>query len=119
MVTFTDVFFVDSSMSREDQVNELLQSMIEVLGPMPKRFLQRWRGRSSVVDEDGKLLQKHIEDPLSISLHDEISEQKPPFWSSETASAFEDFIRMMLQFEPDNRPSTEELIQHPWLNNPD
>lgn len=64
-VTLVNMFYVDSFKKGEELDDEHLQSMIEVLGPMPERMLQLWRGRQSVLDEDGNLLEKHVEDQCS------------------------------------------------------
>lgn len=86
--------------------------MIEVLGPIPERILQNWRGRQSVIDEDGNLLQEHVEDPVSDPLDVKTSEGKPSGMSSEETSAFEIFIRSIFRYEPEERPSAEELLKH-------
>lgn len=97
------------------QDDDHLQSMIEVLGPMPKRMLQHWKGRLSVVDEDGNLLKNQVENPFSDPLEAQISERIPDCPTLDEASSFESFIRSILQCEPKERPSAEELLRHRWL----
>ncbi|KAL9122469.1 MAG: hypothetical protein Q9187_000979 [Circinaria calcarea] len=115
LVTLGDIFYVDSFKKGVEQDDEHLQSMIEVLGLMPERMLQLWKGRQSVLDEDGNLLEEHVEDPFSDPLDVQISERKPNGMSSKDASAFESFIRSIFQYEPKERPSAEELLRHRWL----
>lgn len=106
---------MDSFKTGLEQDDEHLQSMIEVLGLMPERMLQLWKGRQSVINEDGNLLEEHVEDPLNDPLDVQISERKPNCMSSKDASAFESFIRSIFQYEPKERPSAEELLRHRWL----
>ena len=112
LVTLGDMFEVDSFKKGEEQDNEHLQSMIEVLGPMPKRMLGLWRGRHSVVDENGHLLEEHLEDPFSDLLDVQASERKPKSMSMKDALAFENFLRSIFQYEPEERPSAEELLRY-------
>lgn len=87
--------------------------MVEVLGPAPKQMLQRWSKHHSGVDVDGGVLEGL--EPMSDSLHDILSKGKPESMSTQDASVFKAFARTILQFDPENRPSAEELFQHPWL----
>lgn len=109
------MIFVDFFIRGEERDDEHLQSMIEVLGPIPERLLQLWRGRQSVVDEYGSLLERHVEDPFSEPLDVQISKFKPACMSSEEASVFESFIRMIFRYEPEERPTAEEILRHRWL----
>ena len=100
---------MDSFKKGEEQDDEHLQSMIEVLGPIPERMLQLWRGRQSVIDEDGNLLEEHVEDPFSDPLDVQISDRKPDCMSSKDASTFESFLRSIFQYEPEERPSPKSF----------
>lgn len=37
-------------------------------------------------------------------------------WDPDDATAFADFLTPMLEFDPENRATAEECLQHPWLN---
>ena len=89
--------------------------MIEVLGPMPARMLRLWKGRRSVVNEDGSLLREHVKDPCSDPLDVRISKRIPKNMTLVDFSAYESFLRSTLQYEPGKRPSAEELLCHRWL----
>lgn len=67
-MTVTDVFFVDHHIKGEEQDDELLQSMIEVLGPLPQSMLQFWERRQLVVDEDGILLAERLKEPHTVPI---------------------------------------------------
>lgn len=110
-----DPFDLDGAGNSEARNDDHLQSMIEVLGPMPERMLQAWGRRQYFVDDDGNLLQKCIEDSLSDPLEFQIAKYKPICMSSEEALVFEDFLMSLFKYEPEKRPSAEELLQHPWL----
>lgn len=37
-------------------------------------------------------------------------------FSAADAREFADFLRPMLDFEPEKRPTAQQCLQHPWLN---
>lgn len=79
-------------------------------------MLQFWKRRKLDVDEDGILLAEQVEEPLTDPLDVQLSGRRDcADMSSEEASAFESFIRSIFQWEPEKRPSAEELLRHCWL----
>lgn len=89
--------------------------MIEVLGPMPEGMRKCWKGRRAIVDPDGNLREELIHDPFSNPLDVQITELMPDGVAFGELSAFESFLRMIFQWEPKDRPSAEQLLQHNWL----
>ena len=110
----TDSFYVDSFMKGEERDNEHLQSIVEVLGPMPVNLLSDWQSRHKIIDESGSLLPGL--DEFKDSLRDQILKYKPSTMSQDDALAFEDLMRLMFRYQADERASAEELLQHPWIN---
>lgn len=101
--------------SEEDRENELLQSMTEVLGPLPQRLLAYWERRASFVDPDGNLLDNIIKEGISEPLYELIALYSPHDMSSVEAASFEEFLHLMLQFNPEDRATAKDLLQHSWL----
>lgn len=115
-MTFRNVFHVDQFQNHgEQQDTDHLESIIGAIGPMPERMLQFWKGRQSVVDEAGHLLPNLAQDPLSEPLTVQLSKRRHRWMSSDEATAFEDFLRLIFQYEPENRPGAQELLRHRWL----
>lgn len=89
-----------------------LSSIIEHLSPIPNHII--WRGRKSpdLFDEFGQLLNVETIHQNSISnvLLNRYS------WSETDAMSFASFLEYMLDFDPANRPTAAECLQHPWLN---
>lgn len=112
LVTLFDVFWVDHDNPQDDKH---LQSMIEVLGPMPESMRNAWKGRRSIVDEDGNLLEELTHDSYSEPLDVQITEIMPAGVTCDESSAFESFMWTIFQWDPEDRPSAEELLQHRWV----
>lgn len=37
-------------------------------------------------------------------------------WDTDEALAFTDFLTPMLEFDPEQRATAEQCLEHPWLN---
>ncbi|GAM86930.1 hypothetical protein ANO11243_049510 [Dothideomycetidae sp. 11243] len=116
LVTMTSVFEVGAFTKGQQRDDEYLQSMAEVLGTMPKDLLQRWEARASYLDEDGNVLAEPLGGSASDSLHVQIKAQKPRDMSTKETCLFEDFICSALRWQPKDRLTAAQLLQHPWLN---
>ncbi len=88
--------------------------MIALIGPPPADFVRRIppKVREGSIDDDGQWL-----------LHDTIPLPNLSFEGSEVAlesqnidnRQFLSFIKRMLQWEPEKRPTAAELLEDPWL----
>ncbi|KAJ5958578.1 uncharacterized protein N7479_005728 [Penicillium vulpinum] len=101
--------------------DEVVAQHIDVLGPMPSEWWQRWEGRPRFFDEDGNPTKRYMENkwpPFEESF--EIGVQK---WRREIGSeitedektAFLDLMRRMLSFRPEERPTAEEVLMSDWM----
>ena len=101
--------------------DEILAQHVDVLGPMPSEWWQRWDGRSQFFDEDGCPTESYRENkwpPLEESF--EIGVQK---WRRKRGSeigerekgAFLDLMRQMLSFRPEERRTAEEVLTSEWM----
>jgi serine/threonine protein kinase len=90
--------------------------LVEVLGLAPERILKLWKCRDSVIDKNGKLIPERVNNPCSDSLSTQIVSQKPQNMTNAEAVKFEDFMRKIFRYEPEERLSAAELLHHPWLN---
>ncbi|OQD61597.1 hypothetical protein PENPOL_c016G04662 [Penicillium polonicum] len=101
--------------------DEIVSQHIDVLGPMPPGWWQRWGGRSRFFDEHGCPTESHRENrwpPLQESFEIGIQKWRKRVGDEMTEnekSAFLDLMRRMLQFRPEERLTAEEVLSSEWM----
>ncbi len=94
------------------EVKEHLAEMVDFFGPFPSGLLER--GNQEIVrdvfGEDGR-----VKDFPPTGRPPLDSEEFMPGLSREAREEFGDFLRLMMKLDPKERPSTEDLLRHPWL----
>lgn len=116
LYSLCNLFAINGFESEEDQKDELMQSMVAVLGPMPSEFLQLWTTRSKFLNADRTLLEKIIQEGVSEPLNELIDESRPEGITDKQVELFGGFLRYMLQYSVEQRASTVMLLDHPWIN---
>ena len=102
------------------KTDDHLAQMIEMLGPMPKnyamsgQFFDKFFKRDSL---SGKYVFKNINGLRYFPLN-RLLMQKYRFKKHE-AEMFADFLMPILKWHPGDRPSAQQMLEHPWLNMPD
>lgn len=90
----------------EERDREFVRSLWTMI-PFPKTFLDRapreWQ--EIILRFSPKLAPTGV--PITLSFIGELSEVPKADW---------DFVRDVLQVDPDTRPTANELLQHTWLN---
>jgi len=84
--------------------------MIELIGPYPKSLALAGKYSSEFFDRRGEL--RHIHKLRSWSLADVLYEKYK--FSREEAKSFASFLVPMLDFNPMNRATAAQSLQHPW-----
>ncbi|RAL00004.1 protein kinase [Aspergillus ibericus CBS 121593] len=92
--------------------------IMEILGPFPSSFLHRGTRTAELFDEKGNL--HRIPDLKRTSLERLLNGTTKPFlkpvdMSDAEVPVFIDFIRGMLQIDPQLRKSAADLLEHKWL----
>lgn len=85
--------------------------IIELLGPIPKKIVASGTLSHFVFNKKGEL--RHITGLKPWGL-EEVLIQKYE-WECDEATAFADFLRPMLEFDPDQRATAAHCLDHPWL----
>ena len=93
--------------------------MIELLGPMPKNYAISAKKFEDFFAKDarGKYVFRKIDGlkhfPLARLLTDKYH------LMPEEADSLADFLLPMLEWRPSDRPSSQQMLSHPWLQMPD
>lgn len=90
--------------------------MISVLGPPPIELIKRGERSSEWFDENGKWLEPDENEPERLPLLPysglEVAEEN---LSGLDKELFLNFIKSMLQWEPEKRSTARELLNDPWM----
>jgi non-specific serine/threonine protein kinase len=107
---------------KQTQQDDHLLQMYQALGPLPETLLMKWPRRFRYFDTDGTPIRTW----LGPSPFPEESEKLPPvgevlktvdlpgMGEKEVRQVLE-VLRWTLQYDPKDRPSTAELLEHEWF----
>ncbi|KAF9250465.1 hypothetical protein DTO013E5_5514 [Penicillium roqueforti] len=102
--------------------DEVTAQQIDVLGPMPSEWWQRWEGRPQFFDDHGDPTESYKRNkwpPLEERFEICIQKWRRKFVGSEIEedekAAFLDLMRRMLSFRPEERPTAEEVLMSDWM----
>ena len=128
VVTLAPLIYADSTFGESDEEvkqeteDTNLVNIIERVGPLPHDLHSHWLNRDKYINGLGELLYPDPVDPeetVNGDMHHVIQLARPLDMSDREAAIFESMIKDMLQYDPNKRPSTTELLKHPWFNTPD
>lgn len=88
-----------------------LAHIIELLGDIPKRIAASGRNSKIFFNKKGEL--RNITGLKPWGLVSVLLEKYE--WSEKDAEEFADFLKPMLDFDPNRRATAYECLQHPWL----
>lgn len=104
--------------------NRRLRDLAQRLGPVPPTLRAQWDKAEDFVDADGYALDNLLEmdgreyEPDEFEYGDiwhQALSRKPLDMSTQDMEAFVNLITEMLQWIPESRPSTLELLKHAWF----
>ncbi|EHA48913.1 CMGC protein kinase [Pyricularia oryzae 70-15] len=97
--------------NHDSSLNEAfhLAHMVALLGPPPLDFLKRSATSAKYWDDDGKW-KGSVPIPSPTSLESRFTQ-----FDGERKTIFLDFIRKLLAWDPQQRPSSGDAYMHPWL----
>ncbi|XP_042509420.1 SRSF protein kinase 1-like [Macadamia integrifolia] len=107
-----DMLFAPKSGQGYSEDEDHLALMMELLGKMPRKIAISGSRSKDYFDRHGDL--KRIR-RLKFWPLDRLLIEKYKFSGSD-AQEFAEFLCPLLNFAPDNRPTAEQCLQHPWLN---
>lgn len=103
--------------------NRQLRDLAHRLGPVPAALRAQWPAADDFVDAEGHALDMQEQDeevygPDDFEYGDiwhHARKRRPLDMSDEDMDAFVRLIQRMLQWQPEQRPSTSELLQDEWF----
>ena len=128
MVTLAPLIYADSTFCESDEEvkqeteDTNLVNIVERISPLPPDLQPHWANRHKYINEAGELLNPDPVDPqetVNGDLHHVIQLARPLDMSDREAAMFESMIKKMLSYESKRRPSTTELLKHPWFTTSD
>ena len=108
-------------MSQEQSDDSHLLLMISQLGPLPEPFISQWPRFHIYFRPNGEQLNSMVDGSeiklISYnSLETRFQEEKSFEIYKKEEEIVIDLLRSALRYEPDKRPSAEELLSHPWFS---
>lgn len=102
--------------------DELVSQYIDVLGPMPQAWWERWEERGQFFENDSQRCPKrdrYVRPPIDQAFENGIQhyrrKRKMGEFGAEETAAVLDLKRRMLAFRPEERPSAAEVLQSEWM----
>lgn len=104
---------------------EMVSEQIDVLGPLPKHWWERWEERGEFFDQaacptDGR----EVSPILKQAFEKDVQSYRQKFkdgevWGGggEEARAIFNLVRQMLTFQPEKRPTIEDILESEWMVN--
>lgn len=89
-----------------------LAHIIELLGEIPRRITLQGSHGKLFFNKKNEL--RHITGLKPWGLEAVLTEKYE--WSQKDAKEFADFLKPMLEYDPDKRATAAECLKHPWLN---
>ncbi|KAK9499189.1 hypothetical protein O3M35_003686 [Rhynocoris fuscipes] len=106
-----DYLFEPQASTDYSRDEDHLAHIIELLGPIPDHIIMSGHLSHHFFKESGELL--HIENLKPWSLVEVLTEKYR--WSKEEARLFASFLEPMLEFDPFDRVTARECLNHEWL----
>ncbi|RAL12333.1 kinase domain protein [Aspergillus homomorphus CBS 101889] len=101
--------------------DEVVCPQVDVLGPMPAKWWERWDERGRFFDEDSGRPKagREVWPPLERAFEEDVQKyrrkrQMGEFGMEETAAIL-DLMRRMLAFRPKERPTADEVLRSVWM----
>lgn len=94
------------------EVKQHLAEIFDLFGPFPKSLLEKCKPDivQSMFDGEGKLEDAPLMDRPGL-----MSEAFTPALDEEVRERFVSFLLALMKISPEERPTPEDLLQHPWL----
>ena len=109
------------SPDRQDKIDDThLLDMIDRLGPLPPQLLSQWPRSHKYLRTNGEIFSSIVgesyeavtpPDPIEAAFQ----RQKPIELDDKEGYVILDLLRYVLEYEPAQRPSAVDILNHPWF----
>ncbi len=113
---------LDTDAMSEDIDMEQMARFIQALGPVPDSVRAQWEAADDYLPpedylaEDGTFLDPLTEGvEVQLPLGEAIRRARPDGMGDDELEALVEFVGLMIRYDPADRKSTAELLQHRWL----
>lgn len=101
-------------------IDEIVSRQIDVLGPMPLNWWERWEERSQFVDsagrpKEGRDVWSPIEEAFDEGMQKYRRNRGVGGFDKEEAAAILDLMRRMLALTPEERPTVDDVLNSEWM----
>lgn len=112
------MIFGNNQEDQDETDDDYLLQLNDILRPLPDSMVKLWPRFSKWYTPDRKRLQPYgDEEPY---IHDSIeimfANNKSPEIGDEEAAILVPLMRRILEYDPAQRPTAEELLKHPWFS---
>ena len=100
--------------------DELASQQIDILGPVPRDWWERWNERGEFFDVNGHPAEgRYVWPPIDQAFEEGVQKyrrlrQVGEFGREETAAIL-DLMRRMFAFPPEDRPGADEVLNSEWM----
>lgn len=108
-------------MSQEETDDSHLLLMISQLGPLPESLISQWPRSHTYFHPNREQFNSMVDGSEAElinydSLETRFREEKSSDINEKEEEIVIDLLRSALRYEPDMRPSAEQLLSHPWFS---
>lgn len=102
--------------------DELVSQHIDVLGSMPSSWWERWENRGEFFDQDGRPTEgREVWPGLGQAFEQRVQSYRRKLemgvFGDEETRAILKLLRLMLAFQPKDRPTINEVLESEWMVN--
>ncbi|KAF4439326.1 hypothetical protein F53441_12605 [Fusarium austroafricanum] len=127
LITGRPIFYLEGPFRDEfNPDDEHLFEVIDSLGPLPDELYSHWKTASLYYTKDRKLYNRRLGgvkegrkpvmlEPSEMLTMEEAFDKESPEMTNKEAEEIKSLIRWILQYNPDERPSADEILCHPWF----
>ncbi|KAJ5352413.1 hypothetical protein N7452_001387 [Penicillium brevicompactum] len=99
--------------------DDITAEQVDVLGKLPLQWWEKWAARHEYFDEGGKPNQdrqvRSCEDRYEKHIQIPREQAGFPCFDGEEKAAVLDMVRSMLSFEPEKRPTAQDVLKCEWM----
>lgn len=115
-IAIWEILGMKAIFSSENDADEMVSQQIDVLGPMPLKWWQRWEERHQFFHDNGRPKEgRYVWSPIDEAFNESVQHYRRKLrageFDKEETAAILDLMRRMLAFRPEERPTIEEVLQ--------